>query len=107
MRLYQWLKNGLIFVPLIAAHVWDQPDKLLAALLAFISFGLCASSGYLLNDLLDLSADRRHPRKRHRPFAAGSLPISQGIVAIPLLLLIAFGLSLLINPPWFCATLAT
>jgi 4-hydroxybenzoate polyprenyltransferase/phosphoserine phosphatase len=106
LRLYQWLKNGLIFVPLVAGHVWDQPDKLLLAPLAFVSFGLCASSVYLLNDLLDLSADRRHPRKRQRPFAAGKLPIAQGIAAIPLLLATAFGLSLLIHP-WFTVVLAT
>lgn len=107
LRLHQWLKNVLIFVPLVAGHVWNQPDTLLLALLAFLSFGLCASSVYLLNDLLDLSADRRHPRKCRRPFAAGQLPIAQGVVAIPLLLIAAFGLSLLINPPWFSAVLAT
>jgi 4-hydroxybenzoate polyprenyltransferase len=107
LRLYQWLKNVLIFVPLAAGHVWDQPDRLMLALLAFLSFGLCASSVYLLNDLLDLAADRRHPRKCRRPFAAGKLPIVQGIAAIPLLLIVAFGLSLLINPLWFTATLAT
>lgn len=107
LRLYQWFKNGLIFVPLAAGHVWDQPEKLLLALLAFLSFGLCASSVYLLNDLLDLSADRRHPRKYQRPFAAGTLRIAYGIAAIPLLLAAAFCLSLLINPPWFTAVLAT
>ncbi|HOW77506.1 MAG TPA: UbiA family prenyltransferase [Candidatus Competibacteraceae bacterium] len=106
LRLYQWLKNVLIFVPLAAGHAWDQPDKLLLALLAFFSFGLCASSVYLLNDLLDLAADRRHPRKCRRPFAAGKLPIAQGITAIPLLLITAFGLSLLITPE-FIAVLAT
>ncbi len=106
LRLYQWLKNVLIFVPLIAGHGWDQPDKLLLALLAFFSFGLCASSVYLLNDLLDLAADRRHPRKCRRPFAAGKLPIAHGIVAIPLLLIAAFGLSLLVHL-WFTAALTT
>ncbi|HNN66745.1 MAG TPA: UbiA family prenyltransferase, partial [Pseudomonadales bacterium] len=64
-------------------------------------------SVYLLNDLLDLSADRRHPRKRRRPFAAGTLPIAHGIIAMPALLLSAFSLSLLINPFAFTATLAT
>lgn len=106
LRLYQWLKNTLIFVPLAAGHAWDQPDKLLLALLAFLSFGLCASSVYLLNDLLDLSADRRHPRKCRRPFAAGTLPIAQGVAAIPILLTTAFGLSLLITPE-FTIALAT
>ena len=106
LRLYQWLKNALIFVPLAAGHAWDQPDKLLLALLAFLSFGLCASSVYLLNDLLDLASDRRHPRKCHRPFAAGKLPIAQGVAAIPILLMTAFGLSLLITPE-FTTVLAT
>ena len=107
LRLYQWLKNVLILVPLAADHVWNQPDKLALALLAFLSFGLCASSVYLLNDLLDLGSDRRHPRKCRRSFVAGTLPIAQGIAAIPVLLISAFGLSLLINPPWFTASLAT
>ncbi len=106
LRLYQWLKNALIFAPLAAGHAWDQPDKLLLALLAFFSFGLCASSVYLLNDLLDLSADRRHPRKCRRPFAAGKLPLAHGVAAIPLLLITAFGLSLLITPE-FIAVLVT
>ncbi|MFZ1643519.1 MAG: UbiA family prenyltransferase [Candidatus Contendobacter sp.] len=106
LRLHQWLKNVLIFVPLVAGHAWNQPTTWALALLAFLSFGLCASSVYLLNDLLDLSADRRHPRKCRRPFAAGQLPIVEGVVAIPLLLIAAFGLSLLINPPWFSAVLA-
>ena len=106
-RLHQWLKNVLIFVPLAAAHAWNDPEKLALCLLAFLSFGLCASSVYLLNDLLDLAADRRHPRKCRRPFAAGTLPILHGAAAIPLLLLAAFVLSLWINPPWFTACLAT
>ncbi|MDG4554653.1 MAG: UbiA family prenyltransferase [Candidatus Competibacter sp.] len=107
LRLHQWLKNLLIFVPLAAGHAWNQPATLALALLAFVSFGLCASSVYLLNDLLDLGSDRRHPRKRQRPFAAGKLPILQGVIAIPLLLIAAFGLSLPINPPAFTAALAT
>ncbi|MDS4028862.1 MAG: UbiA family prenyltransferase [Candidatus Contendobacter sp.] len=107
LRLHQWLKNVLIFVPLVAGHVWNQTAILTLALLAFLSFGLCASSVYLLNDLLDLSADRRHPRKCRRPFASGQLPIAQGVAAIPLLLIAAFGLSLSLNPPWFSVVLAT
>jgi 4-hydroxybenzoate polyprenyltransferase/phosphoserine phosphatase len=106
-RLHQWLKNVLIFVPLVTAHAWNDPEKLALCLLAFLSFGLCASSVYLLNDLLDLAADRRHPRKCCRPFAAGTLPILHGAAAIPILLLAAFVLSLWINPPWFAACLAS
>ncbi len=78
-RMHQWVKNGLIFIPSVLAHVIVQPKILLLGLLAFIAFGLCASSVYLFNDLLDLNADRQHPRKRHRPFAAGLLSVRNGI----------------------------
>ena len=105
LRLHQWLKNVLLFAPLVAAHPWGDLEKLVFGLLAFISFGLCASSVYLLNDLLDLSADRHHPYKRFRPFAAGTLPILQGAAAIPILLIAAFALSLLSSPPWFTVCL--
>lgn len=87
IRLHQWLKNLLIFVPLLTAHKFADVALLAQALLAFLSFGLCASSVYLLNDLLDLEADRHHPTKRRRPFAAGVLPIWSGAVLIPAFLL--------------------
>ncbi|WP_372674939.1 UbiA family prenyltransferase [Aquicoccus sp.] len=77
MRPHQWLKNMLVFLPVLAAHqLHAQP--LLSALLAFVAFSLVASSVYVLNDLLDLAADRAHPRKRDRPFASGSIPIAHG-----------------------------
>jgi 4-hydroxybenzoate polyprenyltransferase len=69
----------------------------LNASLAFLSFCLCASGVYLLNDLLDLDADRRHPRKRLRPFASGALPLAAGLIAAPLLGLAAFALALAIS----------
>ncbi len=97
LRLHQWLKNLLVFLPLLTAHLVLVPDALLRSLLAFLSFCLCASGVYLLNDLLDLDADRRHPRKRLRPFAAGTLPISAGLVAAPVLTLAAFALALAIS----------
>lgn len=77
LRLHQWLKNALVFLPMMAAHQLDVATFLLS-LLAFVSFGLVASSAYVLNDLLDLSADRAHPRKKMRPFASGSIPIAHG-----------------------------
>jgi 4-hydroxybenzoate polyprenyltransferase len=91
LRLHQWMKNALIFVPLLAAHQLVNPLLLVQGLAAFILFGLCASSVYLLNDLLDLADDRHHTSKRHRPFAAGRLSIKSGLLAFPLLLLAAFG----------------
>jgi 4-hydroxybenzoate polyprenyltransferase len=78
LRPHQWLKNLLVFIPLFTAHD-AQAHTWLAAALIFISFCSTASAIYILNDLLDLAADRRHPRKRHRPFASGALPIPTGI----------------------------
>jgi len=77
LRPHQWLKNSLVFMPMLAAHQLDGPTVLLS-LLAFICFSLVASSVYVLNDLLDLAADRAHPRKKNRPFASGSIPIAHG-----------------------------
>lgn len=83
LRIHQWMKNVLIFVPLLAAHLMANPLLLGRGMLAFILFGLCASSVYLLNDLLDLNDDRKHPTKRNRPFASGSLSIQSGLVVFP------------------------
>ena len=86
LRLHQWLKNLLVLLPALAAHRISDPATLGTALLAMLSFGLCASSVYVLNDLLDLPSDRAHPRKCKRPFASGRLPVAAGAVMIPLLL---------------------
>lgn len=85
IRIHQWAKNLLIFLPLLLAHV-RAGGLMLAAALAFLSFGLCASATYIVNDLLDLDADRMHPRKRRRPFAAGELSAFAGVQVIVLLL---------------------
>ncbi len=98
LRLYQWLKNLLVLVPLLTAHRLFEPEALVNAALAFLAFGLCASGVYLLNDLLDLAPDRQHPRKRNRPFAAGTLPLFHGLVATPLLTLAGFALALWTSP---------
>ncbi len=94
LRLYQWLKNVLVFVPLLAAHQFHEIGLLASACLAFVSFGLCASSVYILNDLLDLADDRRHPRKRRRVFASGRLPLTAGQWMIPVLLGLSIGVAL-------------
>jgi 4-hydroxybenzoate polyprenyltransferase len=78
LRPHQWLKNVLVFMPMLAAHDFTA-GALLASLLAFFAFSIMASSAYVLNDLLDLSADRAHPRKRNRPFAAGRIRIVHGV----------------------------
>ncbi len=104
LRVHQWVKNALVFVPLLAAHQVFNPALLLQTALAFLAFGLCASSVYVLNDLLDLAADRAHPTKCRRPFAAGLIPIQQGLWLIPSLLTLAFLLALWL-PFWLSVTL--
>ncbi|MFM1990453.1 MAG: hypothetical protein RJA99_3410 [Pseudomonadota bacterium] len=86
LRLHQWLKNLLLVVPVLAAHEFGNAAHWGVLALAFVSFSLCASAVYVANDLFDLESDRLHPRKRARPFAAGRLPVWQGVVAVPLLL---------------------
>ena len=85
-RLHQWMKNLLIGVPLLTSHAFNTPN-LVAVALAFIAVGLVASATYMLNDLLDLASDRKHPRKCRRPFAAGNLGIAPGCIVMALLLL--------------------
>jgi 4-hydroxybenzoate polyprenyltransferase/phosphoserine phosphatase len=101
MRPQQWIKNLLLFVPLVMAHQWGNVEKIVACLIGFVAFSACASAVYVLNDLFDVEADRHHPTKRRRPFASGEFPIHYG----PLLSLglAAFGitLSLLTMPAAF------
>jgi len=86
IRLHQWLKNTLIFVPLLTAHELFNPDKLLLAFYAWLGFGLCSSSAYLLNDLFDLESDRNHPIKKERPLASGDMSLLMAMLLYPLFL---------------------
>ncbi|MEI6091538.1 MAG: UbiA family prenyltransferase [bacterium] len=104
MRIYQWVKNLLVFLPLLLAHYIGNGDMWLSALKAFFAFGFAASSVYLLNDLLDLNSDRKHRSKRNRPFASGNLSPLYGLFLIPLLLLGAFLISLSL-PTYFLLVL--
>jgi 4-hydroxybenzoate polyprenyltransferase len=105
MRLHQWMKNLLVFVPLMAAHQYADALRDVLALTAFVIFSLTASSVYLLNDLVDVQDDRHHARKRHRPFASGALSLIMGWVAWPALLLVAVALSALLMPALFSVSL--
>lgn len=98
LRFRHWLKNVLLFVPLLAAHRVFEPALLEKAVLAFIAFGCCASAGYVLNDLFDLAADRHHPDKRLRPFASGDLPIAYGLALLPVLVGLGTLIGLLVSP---------
>ena len=88
IRIHQWAKNLLIFAPLLLAHTLTL-DKTLKAVLAFFCFSLAASSTYIVNDLLDIEADRRHSRKWRRPFAAGDLSAPAGMLMIVIFLALA------------------
>ncbi|MDO8273111.1 MAG: UbiA family prenyltransferase [Gammaproteobacteria bacterium] len=94
LRLHQWLKNTLVFLPLALAHQINNPELVWQATLAFLSFGLCASSVYVLNDLLDLASDRQHRNKCRRPFAAGDIPLLSGLLLSPVLLVLAFAVAM-------------
>ena len=98
MRAHQWLKNLLLFLPLAGAHRLFEPGLLAQALFAFVSFGMCASSVYIVNDLMDLESDRAHPRKRLRPFAAGELSPAAGVIFATALLAGSFALAGAVTP---------
>lgn len=104
-RFHQWIKNLLIFVPLLAAHRLTDGSSIAHALLAFSIFGLAASSVYVLNDLVDIADDRHHHRKRYRPFAYGNLSLVAGWLAWPLLFTIAFMLTAVFMPIGFTLVL--
>lgn len=104
IRPHQWLKNILIFVPVVTAHRISDPATFSQALLAFAAFCLCTSGVYLLNDLLDVEADRMHVRKRHRPIASGDLPIPIALIATPLFTIAGIAVGFLL-PPYFLFTL--
>lgn len=89
LRIHQWAKNGLLLIPIFTAHKFYEYELVIDTLLGFLSFGICASATYIINDLLDLEADRAHSNKRNRPFASGSLDLESGILVSILLLSIS------------------
>jgi 4-hydroxybenzoate polyprenyltransferase/phosphoserine phosphatase len=97
LRSHQWLKNLLVFLAIAGAHRLGDINLLLRAIGAFVAFSLVASSVYLVNDLLDLSADRAHARKRNRPFASGAAAIELGLPATVLLLAAGLGIAALLG----------
>jgi 4-hydroxybenzoate polyprenyltransferase/phosphoserine phosphatase len=97
LRPHQWVKNLLLFFPVLFAHDF-RPEKLFAVLMATIAFSIGASAIYIINDLLDLDADRRHPEKRNRPIASGRLPIRSAMAASAVLVLLALVFSYLVAP---------
>lgn len=104
-RPHQWVKNLLLFLPLLAAHLVGDPTAVARSVLGFVLFSLTASSVYLFNDIADVASDRHHPKKRGRPFASGDLDLATGWVAWPALLVTSLVVSALLLPPLFTATL--
>ncbi|HEY3930247.1 MAG TPA: UbiA family prenyltransferase [Candidatus Koribacter sp.] len=103
VRVSQWPKNILIFVPMLLAHVVSDRTKLLSAVIAFFCFSFAASATYIVNDLLDMEADRRHARKRRRPFAAGELSGKTGAAIAAVLLVISAVLARMESPRFIVA----
>lgn len=93
LRLHQWAKNLLVFVPLVLSQSYRNASDVAVASVAFVALGLVASGTYLLNDLADLMADRGHPTKSSRPLAAGDLPVEHALVVAPLLLVLGLGVA--------------
>jgi 4-hydroxybenzoate polyprenyltransferase len=100
IRVHQWAKNALIFLPLLLAHRVDAAT-VVAAVIAFACFSLCASATYIVNDLLDIEADRLHPRKRKRTFAAGDLSVATGMAISAIFLAASFTGAVLLLPHGF------
>jgi 4-hydroxybenzoate polyprenyltransferase/phosphoserine phosphatase len=105
LRPQQWIKNVLVFVPLVASHNVFHFGLVVEAAVAFVCFCLCASAVYILNDLADINADRRHPAKQKRPFASGALPVSWALPLASGLLILGFAVSVLTLPLGFSAAL--
>ena len=103
-RVHQYAKNALVFVPLITSQVFEF-NAFLTVLAAAIAFSLCASSVYILNDLVDLADDRGHRSKRFRPLASGTIPLTEAVMAVPILFGISLAIAAAISLPFLGALL--
>ena len=106
LRPHQWVKNLLVFVPVVLDHKLFHAETMAKATIAFVAFCCVASSAYILNDIFDLEADRRHPTKRYRPFASGALLPAVGLVLVPVLIAVAVAITWSSLPRAFVALLA-
>ncbi|WP_079434147.1 UbiA family prenyltransferase [Zoogloea sp. LCSB751] len=105
MRVHQWIKNLLLFVPLLTAFPVPSPEQLIAMTVAFLALSLTASATYIGNDLLDLENDRGHLRKSKRPFASARLPITHGVGVALVLLVAGLGLAVALSPAFLAMLL--
>lgn len=105
IRVHQWSKNALVFVPWLTSHHFDI-GSLLDSIVAFFAFSFAASAIYIVNDLVDIEADRKHPSKKQRPLAAGTVPILSTIPLIGGLLTLAAVLAVIAGPLFAVALIA-
>ena len=106
IRIHQWLKNILLFVPLLVSGLYFNPFFFTLSVLGFFSLSFLASSTYIINDLLDLNSDRAHIRKKFRPIANGSISIKDSLSIALLLFVSAYGIAIFININFFIALTA-
>jgi 4-hydroxybenzoate polyprenyltransferase len=104
LRPQHWVKNLLVFVPIVMAHDVKDMARLMHVLVACLSFSLCASGVYILNDLFDLEADRLHPKKKDRPFASGEVPVWVGLSLVPLLFTVGLAMAAQLPSKLFLGT---
>lgn len=97
LRLHQWSKNALIFIPIFLGHIANDPQVWVRTLMAFFAFGLVASATYIVNDIVDLESDRAHPTKRHRPIAAGRISLGSALMVGLFLFAAGFGISVALS----------
>lgn len=105
IRIYQWAKNLLLFLPVLMAHQIDDLQIFLKVAWAFLAFSLCASAVYILNDILDIESDKKHPTKKHRPFAAGKLTVKTGKFLIIVLLILSIVIAFVLQHTSFLVVL--
>lgn len=105
VRIHQWAKNALLFVPLLTSQQFTNVESIFNAFIGFVCFGVCASATYILNDLLDLESDRKHHIKKFRPLAAGSISIPQGVLAGVFLMCLGILLAAFLLNTYFLLTL--
>lgn len=105
MRPHQWVKNLLVFLPMLFAHTYTDADALTYSCIAFVAFSLLASGVYIVNDLSDLDADRMHSRKRNRPFAAGKIEPIYGLTLAAMSIIVSLSVSYFWVNKWFAAFL--
>ena len=98
LRVHQWIKNLLVFVPLLMAHKVFDTTSLVHVTYALVAWCLCASGIYLLNDVFDLKTDRMHPRKKQRPLASGAITSKSVWILVPVLLIAGLAIGFFILP---------